>query len=236
MTLLQKLSLAATIGSSTFSIAASIPKTVQKTILPDNVVRCEPSAGCINQTLFGRSYKVINTARFTVMVAISHEGVYTRADVSIANHTDTPLSMTPEDFRVEVLTPKPKVLLYVSPANLVLPPPPVPPAPANTPAPTEAVVTPPHAAAFAETEPTQPTQPTQPTDVEALYAAAEQKAAQQEAADKAAADQHLTATAIGPNEVTRGRVYFERDKKSHLVNVVLPIAGLVFEFPYAMKH
>ena len=64
------------------------------------------------------------------MVAISHEGVYTRADVSIANHTDTPLSMTPEDFRVEVLTPKPKVLLYIPPANLVLPPPPLPPAPA----------------------------------------------------------------------------------------------------------
>lgn len=237
MTLLQKLSLAATIGSTTFSIAASIPKTVQKTILPENVVRCEPSAGCINQTLFGRSYKVISTPRFTVMVAISHEGVYTRADVSIANHTDTPLSMTPEDFRVEVLTPKPKVLLYISPANLVLPPPHLPPAPTNTPTPqsaTAAVATPtPHAAAFAEAG---TTQPPQSTDVEALYAAAEQKAAQQEAVDKAAAEQHLTATAIGPNEVTRGRVYFERDKKSHLVNVVLPIAGLVFEFPYAMKH
>jgi hypothetical protein len=237
MTLLQKLSLAATIGSTTLSIAASIPKTVQKTILPENVVRCEPNAGCINQTLFGRSYKVISTPRFTVMVAISHEGVYTRADVSIANHTDTPLSMTPEDFRVEVLTPKPKILLYVSPANLVLPPPPLPPAPTNTPtpqSPTAAVATPPpHAAAFAEAG---TTQPPESTDVEALYAAAEQKAAQQEAVDKAAAEQHLTATAIGPNEVTRGRVYFERDKKSHLVNVVLPIAGLVFEFPYAMKH
>jgi hypothetical protein len=237
MTLLQKLSLAATISSATFSIAASIPKTVQKTILPDNVVRCEPSAGCINQTLFGRSYKVINTPRFTVMVAISHEGVYTRADVSIANHTDAPLSMTPEDFRVEVLTPKPKILLYISPAKLVLPPPPLPPAPAstNTPAPqsaTAAGVTP-HAAAFTEAG---TTQSPQSTDVEALYAAAEQKAAQQEAVDKAAAEQHLTATAIGPNEVTRGRVYFERDKKSLLVNVVLPIAGLVFEFPYAMKR
>ncbi len=235
MTLLQKLSLAATISSTTFSIAASIPKTVQKTILPDNVVRCEPNAGCINQTLFGRSYKVINTPRFTVMVAISHEGVYTRADVSIANHTDTPLSMTPEDFRVEVLTPKPKVLLYISPANLVLPPPPLPPAPANTPAPQSAtgVTPPPHAAAFTEAG---TSQTPQLTDVEALYAAAEQKAAEQEAVDKAAAEHHLTATAIGPNEVTRGRVYFERDKKSHLVNVVLPIAGLVFEFPYAMKR
>jgi hypothetical protein len=225
MTLLQKLSLAATISSATFSVAASIPKDLQKTILPDNVVRCEPSAGCINQTLFGRSYKVITTPRFTVMVSISNEGVYTRADVSIANHTDTPLNMSPEDFRVEVLTPKPKVLLYISPANLVLPPPPLPPAPAATP--------PSPAAAFVETK-ADPAP--QSTDVEALYAAAEQKAAQQEAVDKAAADHHLTATAIGPNEVTRGRVYFERDKKSHLVNVVLPIAGLVFEFPYAMKH
>jgi len=223
MTLLQKLSLAASISSATFSVAASIPKDVQKTILPDNVVRCEPSAGCVNQTLFGRSYKVITTPRFTVMVSISHEGVYTRADVSIANHTDTPLSMSPEDFRVEVLTPKPKVLLYVSPAHLVLPPPPLPPAPTAAPGPTPPPSTEP------QTNPAA-------TDVEALYAAAERKAAQQEAVDKAAAEQHLTATAIGPNEVTRGRVYFERDKKSHLVNVVLPIAGLVFEFPYAMKH
>jgi hypothetical protein len=229
MTLLQKLSLAVTLGSATFSVAASIPKTESKTILPDNVVRCEPNAGCINKTLYGRSYKVITTPRFTVMVAISHEGVYTRADVSIANHTDTPLSMTPEDFRVEVLTPKPKVLLYIPPANLVLPPPPLPPPAAAGPA-----ATPPsHAAAFTETA-ANPAPPT--TDVEALYAAAEQKAAQQEAAEKAAAEHHLTATSIPPNEVTQGRVYFERDKKSHLVNVVLPIAGLVFEFPYAMKH
>jgi hypothetical protein len=228
MTLLRKLTLAATIttiGSATFSVASSIRQNAQKTILPDNVIRCEPSAGCINKTLFGRSYKVIDTPRFTVMVSISHEGVYTRADVSIANHTDTTLNMSPEDFRVEVLTPKPKVLLYISPAHLVLPPPPLAPAPAAVP--------PPHAAAFTETK---AAPAPQSTDVEALYAAAEQKAARQEAVEKAAAEHHLTATAIGPNEVTRGRVYFERDKKSHLVNVVLPIAGLVFEFPYAMKQ
>src|ERR1700750_1834952 len=176
MMLLRRLALVATIStisSAGFSVAASIP-SVQKTILPDNVVRCEPSAGCINKTLFGRSYKVIDTPRFTVMVSISHEGVYTRADVSIANHTDTPLNMSPEDFRVEVLTPKPKVLLYISPAKLVLPPPPPPPAPAATP--------PPHAAAFTGST---ATPAPQPTDVEALDAAAEQKAAQQEAVEKA---------------------------------------------------
>jgi hypothetical protein len=228
MTLLQKLSLAATLGSATLSVAASIPKTVQNTILPDNVVRCEPSAGCVSQTLFGRSYKVISTPRFTVMVAISNEGVYTRADVSIANHTDTDLNMTPEDFRVEVLTPKPKVLLYVPPANVVLPPPPAPKA-AAAPAPRPAA-----AASFVTQSSTLATPPNAPLTGEADPDAAE--AREKEAADKAAAEHNLTATSIAPNEVTRGRVYFARDKKSNLVNVVLPIAGLVFEFPYAMKH
>jgi hypothetical protein len=231
MTLVQKLSLAVTISSATFSVAASIPKNAQKTILPDNVVRCEPNDGCVNKTLYGRSYKVITTPRFTVMVAISHEGVYTRADVSIANHTDTPLNMSPEDFRVEVLTPKPKVLLYVPPANLVLPPPPAPKAaaaPAPRPAaaasfvPQSSALTTPSAAADA------------PLTGEADPDAAE--AREKEAADKAAAEHNLTATSIAPNEVTQGRVYFARDKKSDLVNVVIPIAGLVFEFPYAMKH
>ena len=228
MTLLQKLSLVATLSSATFSIAASIPKNVQKTILPDNVVRCEPNAGCINQTLFGRSYKVITTPRFTVMVSISNEGVYTRADVSIANHTDTPLSMSPEDFRVEVLTPKPKVLLYVSPASLVLPPPPAPKA-AVAPAPQPATAT-----SFVPQSSALATPADAPLTGEADPDAAE--AREKEAADKAAAEHHLTATSIAPNEVTRGRVYFARDKKSNLVNVVIPIAGLVFEFPYAMKH
>jgi len=233
MKLLQKLSFAVTIGSATFALAASTPS---KTILPDNVVLCEPDAGCINQILFGRSYKVITTPRFTVMVAVSHEGVYTRADVSITNNTGMPLSLTPEDFRVEVITPKPKVLLYVSPANLVLPPPPLPPAPtASTPPPT-----PLHAASAFLPQSSAPLVTTDsaatppPSEIDPVSAAEKEKALQ-ESVDKAATDKDLSATSIAPNEVTRGRVYFERDKKSHLVNVVLPIAGLVFEFPYAMK-
>ena len=234
MTLLQKLSLAVTIGSATFSVAASIPKS----ILPDNVVLCEPNAGCINQTLFGREYKVLSTPRFTVMVSISHQGPYTRADVSITNNTDTPLSLTPEDFRVEVITPKPKVLLYVPPANLVLPPPPLPPAPPAAPAPQStaqignAFVSQSSAPSAIDTA-ANPTPPA--TEIDPV-AVAEKEKALQEAADKAAADKDLSPTSIAPNEVTRGRVYFERDKKSHLVNIVLPIAGLVFEFPYAMKR
>jgi hypothetical protein len=217
MTLLHKLSLAATIGSAAFSFAASVPS---KTILPDNVIRCEPNASCVTKIAFGHSYKVLTTPRFTVMVAVSNEGGYTRADVSITNNTDMPLSMTPEDFRVEVLTPKPKVLLYIPPANLVLPPPP-PPQPAAKPQPSTPVSA---GANFVASN----------SDVDVVYAAAKEKALQ-ETADRAATENHLSATSIPPNEVTRGRVYFERDKHAHLINVVLPIAGLVFEFPYAMK-
>ncbi len=117
MTLFSKFLFAAALGSVSSSFAASIPKTVQ----PDNIVRCEPGAGCVNKTLYGRNYKVIATPRFTVMVSISREGSYTRADVSVTNNTDMPLSVSPEDFRVEVVTPKPRVLLYVPPAELNLP-------------------------------------------------------------------------------------------------------------------
>jgi hypothetical protein len=234
------MSLAATIGSATFSVAASIPKT----ILPDNVVRCEPNAACSTETLYGRSYKVLNTPRFTVMVSISNQGNYTRADVSITNHTDTPLSMTPDDFRVEVLTPKPKVLLYVPPANLVLPPPPPSHPAAAAPAVTPQPPAPPAPAligsGFVSQSPVSPAADTlaspAPSTAETDAVSADTKGkATQEEAERAATEQNLAATSIGPNEQTRGRVYFERDKHAHLVNVVLPIAGLVFEFPYAMK-
>jgi len=222
MTLVQKLSVTAILGAATFAVAASIPKT----ILPDNVIRCEPNTACVTKTQFGRAYKVLSTPRFTVMVAVSQEGIYTRADVSIANNTDMPLNMTPDDFRVEVLTPKPKVLLYVPPANLVLPPPPLPPAPAATvPAPQSAT---PLASGYVAANTTAPETVAVDPEVQAK--------ALQERADKAATEHDLAATSIAPNEVTRGRVYFERDKKAHLVNIVLPIAGVVFEFPYAQKR
>jgi hypothetical protein len=221
MTLSSKFLLAAAIGSTASCFAASIPKT----ILPDNVVRCEPGAGCVNQTLYGRNYKVIATPRFTVMVSISREGIYTRADVSVSNNTDTPLSVSPDDFRVEVVTPKPKVLLYVPPAELNLP-----------------TVQPVAAASTTQgASPQAPASPVVASNVEASLPATPedaeaQKAAQREVAERAAAQQPLAATSIPPSEVARGRVYFASDKKAQLVNVVLPIAGVVFEFPYALKR
>jgi hypothetical protein len=241
MILLPRIAVLALLGSATFSFAASVPKT----ILPDNILVCEPASGCVNKTLFGRSYKVIATPRFTVMVSVSQEGPYTRADVSVFNNTDMPLAVSPDDFRVEVVTPKPKVLNYIPPKDLNLPP--ANPAPEVAPqAPvSNAGIQPasPNHQSFVASEPEPPASPLSASDVpprmteaQMQFASEEQKIAEQEAADRAGAEKHLSATSIPPNEVTRGRVYFERDKKSHLVNVVLPIAGVVFEFPYALKH
>ncbi len=220
MTHSRKLSLLLVLTSPTFSFAASVPKT----ILPDNVITCQTNANCTNKTLYGRTYKVINTPRFTVMVAVSQEGAYTRADVSIANNTIFSQSLSPDDFRVEVVTPKPKVLLYVPPSDLKdLPPTPeAPSAPQAASSPL-----PPQTPAAAD--------PGQTPNIDELYKEAKQKVAQKEEADKVASQRDLSATSLPPNEVARGRVFFERDKKAQLVNVVLPIAGLVFEFPYIMK-
>ncbi|HXC95049.1 MAG TPA: hypothetical protein VNU92_05075 [Edaphobacter sp.] len=208
MTNLQKLCFATIFASGTLTFAASVPKDPQKTIQPENVILCESS--CETKTLYGRKYKVIDTPRYTVMVSLSKEGIYTRADVSITNHTDMPLPMSPDDFRVEVVTPKPKVLLYVPPPSFVLPQPAV--------APSNAVPQPvPPVSTFAANDPAAPS------------------SSEEEKQKVDDTDHNLAATSIAPNEVISGRVYFERDKRAHLVNVVLPIAGLVFEFPYALK-
>jgi hypothetical protein len=207
MTLVRSLPLVSLLSLATLSGAANIPKT----ILPDNVVRCEPDTGCVSQTLDGRDYKVLATPRFTVMVAISHEGIYTRADINIFNKTDMPLALSPEDFRVEVVTPKPKVLLYISPADLKD-------LPSDAPAPAPTVT--------AKEE-----KPAVLVPIgNHLFSAKKETIAQSETPQP-----HLVSTSIAPSRATSGRVYFERDKHAHLVNVVLPIAGVVFEFPYAMK-
>ena len=224
MTQIQKLSLLFALTSPTF--AASVPKT----ILPDNVITCQVNANCTNKTLYGRTYKVINTPRFTVMVAVSQEGAYTRADVSIANNTIMSQSLTPEDFRVEVVTPKPKVLLYVPPTDLKD----LPPANQTTSAPQTAAVAP--AVPSAPTaNAAQAADASLTPNIDQLYEEAKRKAALKEEAGKAASQRDLSAISLPPNEVALGRVFFERDKHAQLVNVVLPIAGLVFEFPYTMK-
>ncbi len=197
------------------------------TILPDNVILCQANAGCFSKTAFGISYKVIRVPRFTVMASLSEESGYERADITILNNSGLPLNLTPDDFRIEVLTPKPRVLSYVSPADLKNVPPPaaIPPLPdENTPA---GLSSSPRMIAASNS---------QNADIDELYTEAKRREILRQAHDKAVAQQPFHAALLAPNEMTSGRVYFEGDKHVRSINLVIPVAGLVFEFPYEIKR
>ena len=211
MTSLRVAVVASIFTSTTLSLAANLPRNA-------NVVVCEPNAGCIHHTIFGHDYKVLSTGRFSVMVFLSTEGRYTRADVSITNLTPTPINLTPEDFRIQALTSRSKVFLYVPPSQLE-----------NLPTPTRAT---PNATTDTPLANPNPNPNPEPSELDA----ARQRAIQ-EAAELAAATPHLKAITIPPNQAVHGRVYFERDPRAtpQQVNVVLPIAGTVFKFPDVIK-
>ena len=222
-------------GFSVFSVAARIP-----TNLNDNVVTCGSNANCSNKVMFGRNYRVMQTAKFTVMVSISNEGPYTRADVSVTNNGGYSQNISPEDFRVEVVSPKPHVLLYVPPEELQHMPLPKPEvrivsAPVAPPINKSGVILVQATYVTDGSSANSATTPPAPPTIDELYEAARLEAAMKEAAEREAAEKHLRASAIPANEYVRGRVYFQRDHKAKEVNVVLPVAGQVFEFPYAGK-
>jgi len=175
-------------------------------IVPDNVITCQDSTGCINQEHFGRVYKVLSSQRITVMVSLSTVGNYTRADVTITNNGSYPLNVLPSDLRIEIFDPKPGFHPSIPPAEVNLPP------------------------ARAQRHATPQPDPAQIADP---------KAAAEEAAARLDSEKDLPAGPVAPNQVVRGHVYFERYKPSRKLqtaNLVLPIAGEVFEFPYTVQH
>jgi len=199
---LRKAAFASILSAATFSVAANLPRNA-------NVVICQPNAGCLHHTIFGHDYKILSTDRLSVMVFLSTEGRYTRADVSITNLTSTPINLSPEDFRIEAATARSKVFLYVPPSQL------------------DNVLTP--------TQATPNDAPNSNSEIGELEAARQRAA--QEALELAATTPHLKAIIIPPNQAVHGRVYFERDPSAthQQVNVVLPIADMVFKFPDIIK-
>jgi hypothetical protein len=202
MTPLRTVLYASVISTATFSFAANLPHN-------PTVVVCQPNAGCVHHTIFGHDYKLLSTDRFSVMVFLSNEGSYTRADVSITNLTATPIHLTPEDFHIQAIASRSRVFFYVPPSQLQNLP-----TPAHNPT-TDAPLASPN-----------------PNSESDEPEAARQRAIQ-EARDLQAATPHLKAITIPPNQSVHGRVYFERDQRAtpQHVNIVLPIAGTVFKFP-----
>ncbi len=219
MSLLSKASILAlgAMSCTATLFAANAPRN----LVPDNLIICAPASGCTSETLFGRSYKVMVTPRFTVKVSLSRQGSYTRADVSVANNTGYAMNLSPQDFRVEVVAPKPKVLVYIAPSELKhVPPPP-------------AVPVLDMAADDASTAGDAVKDGA--GSIEQIGLATKRKALR-DAAESAAAQRDLAMEPLPPNVVTRGRVFFERDRRAQQVNLVLPIAGAVFEFPFNLEH
>jgi hypothetical protein len=207
MTPLRKAAFASILSTTTFSLAANLPRNV-------NIVICRPNAGCIHHTIFGHDYKMLSTDRFSVMVFLSTEGRYTRADVNITNLTPIPINLSPEDFRIEATTAKSKVFIYVPPSQLE-----------NVPTPTQA------------TPNDDVLIPNSNSNFEVSELEAARQRAAREATELAATTPHLRAIIIPPNQAVHGRVYFERDPSAthQQVNVVLPIADTVFKFPDIIK-
>ena len=114
MTPLRIAVLASIVTTTTLSLAANLPRSTPSY----NVVVCQPNAGCYHHTIFGHDYKVLSTDQFAVMVFLSNEGRYTRADISITNLTGSPATLSPEDFRIEALNSKSRVFPYVPPSQL----------------------------------------------------------------------------------------------------------------------
>jgi hypothetical protein len=211
MTPLCKAVFASILATTTFSLAANLPRNLSRNA---NTVICQPNAGCIHHTIFGHDYKMLSTDRFSVMVFLSTEGRYTRADVSITNLTPTPINLSPEVFRIEAINSRSKVFLYVPPSQLE-----------NIPAQTQA------------TPNDAPATQNQNSNSEISELEAARQRAEQEAAELAATTPHLTSIVIPPNQAVYGRVYFEHDPSAthQQVNVVLPIADTVFKFPDVIK-
>ncbi len=208
MTPLRKTAVASIFTYATLTFASDLSRN-------PNVVVCQPNAGCIHHTIFGHDYKILSTDRISVMVFLSSEGRYTRADVSITNLTATPINLTPEDFHIQALASRSKVFLYVPPSRLE-----------NLPAPTRATQ-----------NPSVNTLANPNSDPENDEPEAARQRAIQEAIELQATTPHLKAITIPPNQAVHGRVYFERDRRAtpQQVNVVLPIAGTVFKFPDVIK-
>ena len=95
-------------AASTLAFGASIPRSVS-----GNIVTCQANSDCFNQLINGRIYKVMKTSSMTVKLSLWNEGDVTRADVIIANSSGLELSVLAHDFRVDVLSPKPRTLSYV---------------------------------------------------------------------------------------------------------------------------
>ena len=204
------------LGSATLSLAATPPAG-----LSDNVVSCQSGPSCFNRKMFGRDYKVLRTPRAEIMVSISTEGIYTRADISITNYDSLPASITPDDFRVEVvvlsrthaLVCASRSFLRRGSSQILWPKPQLQ-----------------HLPLLLHRLRVPLSRPQTRLILSILMSSTRRRRSRWRCRKQPIAPQRRRNLAPGTlkvNQVTRGRAYFERDKKATQVMLTIPIAGVV---------
>ena len=101
-------------------VAATVSATAQ-VVRSGNLVTCEISKGCTQETIDGRKFYVLETSQLVVKVAVNPDAKYNHFAVALENRSDRAIQVSPSDFRVEVNEPKFKRLSYIEPDKLKLP-------------------------------------------------------------------------------------------------------------------
>jgi hypothetical protein len=186
------------LGSNTLVAAAQVMRSGMSLI-------CIPGAACATETIDGKTFSVMQSARFTVKVAIGPTLRYNHATVVIQNRSASSIHLTPSDFRIEATEPRYIRLSYIEPARLRLPkikmtrrdgPP-----PSTLTARRAGVLT----ASFLSG-----------SNSGSTYTG----------------PNFLQTTEIASAQSVRGEVYFQRKRGVGTMSLLLPVSGTIFEFPY----
>jgi hypothetical protein len=222
-------------------------------LTPPKVVVCEENSGCSHQYIDGQKFKILTTANSVVIVALLMGEHYMRAEVSVSNNAQTSVDLLPDQMLLEVVSPKPKELPFVSPDQIA-----------------KSVG---HRAAWANilngmggamatqqtttetsssgtvnssssdgvyTNGTYNGSSTSTTSIPdyAAQARANERIRERNAAvaslRSSLVQTSLKANSVMPGQSVRGYVYFEREKHATSLKLTIPIAGTLYEFPFEL--
>jgi hypothetical protein len=217
------------------------------------IIVCEESSGCTHQYIDGQKFKILTTDNTVVIVALLMGEHYMRADVSVSNNTQAAIDLLPNQMLLEVVTPKPKPLPFVSPDQIAK-------SASHRAAWANALNG--MGGAMATQQTTTQTSSsgtvnsnssdgtytngtyngsstsTSSTPDYAAQARANERIRERNAAvaslQAGLMQTSLKANSVMPGQSVRGYVYFEREKHAALLNLTIPIAGTLYEFPFAL--
>jgi hypothetical protein len=86
-----------------------------------DIFSCHPGKDCTEETIDGRTFYDMQTAKLIVKVAIQPDAKYSHIAVAVENRASFDIHVAPADFRIEITEPKFRRLSYIEPGKLKLP-------------------------------------------------------------------------------------------------------------------